>query len=151
MKRIFLYLIMSLLTFTTYAQYVDLGLPSGTKWKSQNEPGGFYKYNEAVERFGNKLPTKKQFEELKSYCTWEWTGKGYKVTGFNGNYITLPANGSMDMVGEVYYKENVGFYWSSTKDPMNSVAAYDLCFSSKQIDVSPSFYLFGQSVRLVQD
>ena len=136
------------MTFTTYAQYVDLGLPSGTKWKSQNEPG-FYKYEEAIEKFGNKLPTKNQLEELKNYCTWVWTGKGYEVTGPNGNYIYFPANGSRDFVGDVYDVGKNGFYWSSTKDPMNSVAAYDLCFSSKQIDVSPSFYLFGQSVRLV--
>ena len=138
------------MTFTAYAQYVDLGLPSGTKWKSQNEPG-FYKYEEAIEEFGSKLPTKKQLEELKNYCTWVWTGKGYEVTGPNGNYIYFPANGSRDFVGDVYDVGKNGFYWSSTKDPMNSVAAYDLCFSSKQIDVSPSFYLFGQSVRLVQD
>lgn len=150
MKRILLYLIMSFMTFTSYAQYVDLGLPSGTKWKKQNE-SGFYKYEEAVEKFGNKLPTKKQLEELKNYCTWVWTGKGYEVTGPNGNYIYFPANGSRDFVGDVYDVGKNGFYWSSTLDPNNSVAAYDLCFDSRQVGVSPSFYSFGQSVRLVQD
>ena len=29
--------------------YVDLGLPSGTKWKSDNE-SGFYDYDEAISR-----------------------------------------------------------------------------------------------------
>ena len=43
------------------AGYVDLGLPSGTKWKSTNEIGGnngFYTYDEAISAFGDKLPTK---------------------------------------------------------------------------------------------
>ena len=42
----------------TPAGYVDLGLPSGTLWKDKNEEGGFYTYDQAVSKFGNKLPTK---------------------------------------------------------------------------------------------
>ena len=61
-------------TETPDTDYVDLGLPSGTKWKSANETGGyngFYTFDEAVSTFGDKLPTKEQFEELKNNCTWE--------------------------------------------------------------------------------
>ena len=43
--------------------YTDLGLPSGTKWKNFNATG-FYTYDEAVSKFGNRLPTKEQWEEL---------------------------------------------------------------------------------------
>ena len=45
-------------------KYVDLGLPSGTCWRNSNEGGdnARYTYNEAVSRFGNKLPTKQQLE-----------------------------------------------------------------------------------------
>ena len=57
-------------------EYVDLGLPSGTKWKTSNETTGyarvFYSYDEAVSEFGNRLPTREQFEELRRYCSWEW-------------------------------------------------------------------------------
>ena len=48
--------------------YVDLGLPSGTLWRNSNEGGDYarYTYDEAISRFGNKLPTKQQLEELKA-------------------------------------------------------------------------------------
>ena len=36
--------------------YVDLGLPSGILWKANNE-SGFYDYDSAVNKYGNKLPT----------------------------------------------------------------------------------------------
>ena len=69
--------------------YTDLGLPSGTIWKNFNATG-FYTSDEAVSQFGNRLPTKKQWEELKAECQWSWNGSGYKVTGPNGNSIVLP-------------------------------------------------------------
>ncbi len=63
MKKICLLILAISFCFSSYTQYVDLGLPSGTKWKSVNEAGdenGFYTYDEAIKAFGNKLPTKKQ-------------------------------------------------------------------------------------------
>ena len=55
-------------------EYVDLGLPSGTKWKSANEVNAadtmydFYTYDEAVAAFEDALPTKGQVQELKDGC-----------------------------------------------------------------------------------
>ena len=49
--------------------YIDLGLPSGTKWKNSNE-NVFYDYDSALETFGNQLPTQEQFIELKDNCSW---------------------------------------------------------------------------------
>ena len=45
MKRFFSFFIMQFFVLIMCAQYVDLGLPSGTKWKTHNEPG-FYTFNE---------------------------------------------------------------------------------------------------------
>ena len=135
------------------AGYVDMGLPSGTKWKSTNETGGyngFYTYDEAVSAFGDKLPTKEQLEELKVYCTWEWqVNGGYKVTGQNGNSIVLPAAGFRDCNGDVYVVGFCGYYWSST--PYGSDYAWFLCFNSDKVDMSDYSRCEGQSVRLVQD
>ena len=66
--------------------YVDLGLPSGTLWKDQNEIAGLYTYEQAMEKFGNELPTKEQLEELQTSCRWTWTGSSYRVEGPNGNH-----------------------------------------------------------------
>lgn len=137
----------------TVAGYVDLGLPSGTKWNSANETGGyngFYTYDEAVNAFGDKLPTKEQFEELKENCTWVWQDNGgYKVTGQNGNSIVLPASGYRDCHGDVRGVETYGLYWSST--PYDSEDAWYLDFNSSGVNMDNGTRWTGQSVRLVQD
>ncbi|MBO7234186.1 MAG: hypothetical protein J6V13_04285 [Paludibacteraceae bacterium] len=131
---------------------VDLGLPSGTLWKNANEGGdnARYTYDEAVSRFGNKLPTVQQLEELKNECEWTWIGNGYKVTGPNGESITLPAAGSRSRRdGNVYDVGTYGNYWSST--PRGSDYARFLRFHSSEVgNHYHSYRSEGYSVRLVQ-
>ena len=129
---------------------VDLGLPSGTLWKNANEGGdnARYTYNEAVSRFGNKLPTKQQLEELKNKCTWTWTGNGYKVTGPSGESITLPAAGFHRCGGGVERVGTFGYYWSSTADDSDYV--WGLYFHSSGVSMGGDYRCHGRSVRLVQ-
>ena len=134
-------------------EFVDLGLPSGTKWKASNETGGyqnvFYTYDEAVSAFGDKLPTKEQFEELKNKCTWEWQSNGsYKVTGTNGKSIVLPAAGWRDCDGDVYSVGSEGNYWSSA--PYDPQYAWFLNFYSGDVVVDYAWRCGGCAVRLVQ-
>ena len=130
--------------------FVDLGLPSGTLWKNSNEGGDYtrYTYDEAVRKFGNKLPTKQQLEELKNKCTWTWTGSGYKVTGPNGESITLPAAGYRDCDGDVGLVGKGGYCWSSA--PYDSDYAWYLGFSSSDVNMFNVDRCTGLSVRLVQ-
>jgi hypothetical protein len=154
MKKICLLFFAVALCLSSYAQYVDLGLPSGTKWKSANETGGnngFYTYDEAIKAFGNKFPTKKQCKELIDKCKWEWQKdkKAYKVTGPNGNFIILPAAGFRLCDGYVDGVGDGGDYWSSTLG--GSDYAWSLYFGSDGVSVGDGGYLcHGQSVRLVQ-
>lgn len=127
-------------------EYVDLGLPSGTRWKEVNEDG-YYDYDKAVSKFGNKLPTKQQLEELINKCTWTWTGSGYKVIGPNGNSIYLPAVG-FRCGSNVCCAQDSGYYWSST--PYNSIIAWFLGFDSGVHHMEPVNRSGGLSVRLVQ-
>ncbi|MEE1184402.1 MAG: hypothetical protein UHZ06_07990 [Paludibacteraceae bacterium] len=129
---------------------VDLGLPSGTLWYAKNEGGDYarYTYDEAVSKFGNKLPTKEQLEELKNQCTWTWTGSGYKVVGPNGNSIYLPAAGYRNCNGNVDRVGSYGYYWSSTPD--GSDYAYGLSFDSDGV-YRYSTSCYGLFVRLVQN
>ena len=133
--------------------YVDLGLPSVTLWKNANEGGDYarYTYDEAVRRFGNKLPTEQQLEELESNCKWTRTGNGYKVTGPNGNSIVLPAAGCRNCNGEVRGVGTIGEYWSSST-PYSSGDVWALRFDSQlnKVYMNRSNRCLGQSVRLVQ-
>ena len=139
----------------TLGTYVDLGLSSGTKWKTLNEKNDadaeydFFTYDEAVSRFGNRLPTIEQWKELKSECQWSWTGSGYKVTAPNGNSISLPAAGCRDFYGRVYGRGSSGGYWSST--PNGSDGAWYLRFHSGSVNDGNDSRGYGRSVRLVQD
>lgn len=138
------------------AGYTDLGLPSGTIWKNFNVMG-YYTYDEAVSQFGNRLPTKEQWEELKAECQWSWTGSGYKVTGPNGNSITLPVAGFRRCNGEEVGEGTYGDYWTSTSSPRGSEYAWELGINAYRA-YSDRVYLTdvnrrccGYSVRLVQN
>ena len=101
--------------------YVDLGLPSGTLWKQNNETKT-YSYYYAIKYFDGFLPTSGQFQELINYCVWEWTANGCKVTGKNGESIFLSADFTSEQVGVP------ARYWSSTKDPTQNDCCFGLLF-----------------------
>ncbi len=133
--------------------YTDLGLPSGTKWKNFNATG-FYTYDEAVSQFGDRLPTKEQWDKLIVECLWSWNGSGYKVIGPNGNFIELSALGYCGCGGGVYNEGSYGSYWSSI--PEDSDYAWNLDFGSGGVYMNyGSCYngsrCYGHAVRLVQD
>ena len=127
--------------------YVNLGLPSGTLWKEKNE-NEFYSYEEAIQKFKNQLPTKAQWEELRKHCQWKWMGNGYRVTGPNGNSITLPAMGYVNMLEDTVDGEGeFGYYSTSTK--LNQYAASGLYFENNRIEFTEIDVEQPQSVRLV--
>lgn len=133
--------------------YVNLGLPSGTKWRASNETNSnsgneFFTHDEAVAKFGSNLPTKKQFEELQNSCKWKWKGSSYKVTGPNGSYIILPASGYRYCGGDVYGVNSYGYYWSSSLGASDD--AWSLLFTSSSVYMGSYDRCDARSVRLVQ-
>ena len=105
-------------------QYIDIGQDiSGTK------------YDAAHVNLGNgwRMPTIKEFKELRDNCIWEWVqisgSNGYKITGPNGKYIFLPAGGyRIRMLAQ----ENTFLqYWTSTVDSTFDV--YELSGNSSLI------------------
>lgn len=163
MKKVLFLCLICLLTMSACQQstpeYVDLGLPSGTLWKFQNERSMYYTYDEAINEFGDKLPTREQYAELLTYCTWEWTEdeRGCIVKGKNGNTVYFPAAGFRETNGDIMFINRSGRYWSSTS---NTESVWHLRFENLGLNSywqeSISKYdrsLWGQnglSVRLVK-
>lgn len=148
-------------------EYVDLGLPSGLKWATcnvgANKPedyGGYYSWGNSKysvkKEWGEswKLPSKQDFQELISECTWEWTSQnsvnGYKVIGTNGNSIFLPAAG-FRCGSSLYNAGSYGYYWGSTPYEGDGSYAYNLFFYSGGHGMDYSNRDYGQSVRPVTE
>lgn len=140
--------------------YVDLGLPSGTKWATCNVgafiPSGsgdvstWTDVDAVMKEWGGdwRLPTENDFEELldEDNCTWAWTTigfrKGYKVTSRkNGNSIFLPV---FDNDSDTFEQ---GLYWSSTRSGRN--LADGLYFHSYIKYVHSYYYSSELAVRPV--
>ena len=130
------------------ATWVDIGLPSGTLWKSKNEPG-LYGYYDATNRFGKGyLPTEEQWQELSTICQWLWMGRGYKVTGPNGKSIYLPAKGWFSSNGTTDGVDEYGLYMSAENNKPGYVGR--LYFHMNGRWLGSSEISTGMSVRLVR-
>ena len=127
--------------------YVDLGLPSGTLWKSSAE-NGFYDYDSAIKQFGNKIPSYEQFVELKDMCSWEWNGSGYTVSGRNGNSIYLKAAGWRDSKGKITLVGTDGGFWTSKTSGYDD--AWYLNFTTSKVRMLSYHRNSGLSVLLVK-
>ncbi|MCR4910490.1 MAG: Ig-like domain-containing protein [Bacteroidales bacterium] len=191
----------------TDEEAVDLGLPSGLKWRSMNvgaskpeDYGNYYAWAEtspkssysssnykypstsysdgitiykkydttpggdgktvleaeddaATANLGNgwRMPTFKEFKELRENCTWTWKTQngvnGALVTGPNGKSIFLPAAGWYDkttLTGKTTY----GSYWTATGDG-GTANAVD--FANGYLDKALVPRCEGRSVRPVKD
>lgn len=132
-------------------EYVDMGLPSGTLWASENEEG-YFTFDEAVEKFGDNLPARWQFCELIDNCECVFdSGKKALIckSRLNGNTIEFPALGfrSPDPV-TMFNIGDSGYYWSGSPGPSN-YSAWSFCFNyySSADPADYSMRLCGQSVR----
>lgn len=130
--------------------FIDLGLPSGIKWRALNEDCGLITYDDAVERFGKQLPTLKQYKELYEKCEWkELKEGGYKVIGPNGNFILFPLTGFINCTGEFRGEKEFGDYWTATaKDDSE---AYRVVFNSKAgVKLVPHTRCYQRAIRLIE-
>lgn len=145
---------MCFITLTIHAQdikgmlYVDLGLPSGTLWGLFNENNDLFSYDDAKAKYGQQLPSRKQWEELREKCIWQWKGDGYKVTGPNNRSIYIPAKGWCNCYGnkgEVLIGSH-GAYWTSS---FYKNRAWGFSFDSSICGIGSDHRCSKRSVRLI--
>lgn len=104
---------------------------------------------------GWRMPTKEEFEELISNCTWKWIKVegvgGYAVysrkTGFENKSIFLPAAGYFQKKS-VQNKGSRGCYWSASMGTHSYSACY-LGFNSSLTRTYNEDRYIGRSVRPV--
>jgi hypothetical protein len=148
--------------------YVDLGLPSGTKWATCNvgaskpwEYGGYYAWGEtepkenydssaykcsseddaAHANWGGKwrMPTRAQQEELLKECYWVWT-KSYNNSNVKG-YIVYKAKNSDDKGKKISKKNETPSSSYSLSDAHIFLPAAVFCFSGDgRYDGSYGYY-----------
>ncbi len=135
---------------STYAYYKD-----GDYQNLGDDIAGTDDYDVAHVKWGGSwvMPSRKQQDELRENCTYEWTTvngvKGGKFTSKkNGASIFLPAAGNR-WGGGLYYAGSYGGYWSSTQDPSLSDNAYYLGFHSSNADWYNYYRYGGHTVRPV--
>lgn len=130
-------------------QFIDLGLPSGTLWAAENEEG-YFTFNEAVDKFGNSMPTKEQFEELIEHTDkyWDLQKKGILfVSKHNETKMFMPAFGFKYNQRDVWNYYKGGYYLCNTGDknnPQDFHIGYNGLFF-----LNLEYLYFAFSVRLV--
>lgn len=145
MKKIFFVSLLLLASIAISAKpvpsgYVDLGLPSGTLWKVQDEPG-YFLFRKAENRFGEKLPTASQFEELLYNCSWKLMETGYRVTGPNDQQLFFPFHGYMNCDEMLEGEGRLSYFW------LQSGHVFKMTSSYKSVSSEP--YCLSTSIRLV--
>lgn len=102
-----------------------------------------------------RMPTRAEWKELISGCTWKWTtlnGKnGYKVTSNkdSSKYIFLPAAGRRKQ-SELSESGDYGYYWNSVIDGSNPAATFGLYLRSADAGFCLSGRCEGYPVRPVR-
>jgi uncharacterized protein YjdB len=114
-----------------------------------------YEDDYAQAKYGGlaRIPTRKEWEELKKNCSWTWTSQsginGYLVSSnINGNSIFLPAAGSIEYSNTEV--NSVGYYWASNLEHDETYA------TTWELRSDKAWYSYrerykGLTVRAVED
>ena len=141
-------------------EYVDLGLPSGTLWSTDYEKSDgnclYLPYEKAAYM---KLPTKEQWEELKTLCKWEYVIDNFYIyfrcrcVAPNGKVLTFERTGRRRTAGVVNAQET--FFWIEDDTNLNEKNTIHM-FNSKNdskcgaCELSKTFSGYHLPVRLVR-
>ena len=144
----------------TAAEYVDLGLPSGTLWaadyvKSDDGSRAYIPYGQAEPL---NIPTKEQWLELKESCKFGVVRDGDRLAklifkGPNGNILSFETTGYIDVSDK--FGPNSIYFWIKSEYEEGSlereaVIIYDYAHIRGLENISQKFVGFGLPVRLVK-
>lgn len=137
-------------------EFVDLGLPSGTKWaKKFEQDGDEVRYLPYCDASTLSLPTEEQWNELLSFCRWKFTyvndySRKYDCIGPNGKVITFKSYGFYKVDGIIEQEERIYFWLKDPSDEPDKKLVYMFYDRGQIKTISKSFMGFKYPVRLVQ-
>lgn len=143
-------------------EYIDLGLPSRTLWSTDYEKlDGDYLYLPYEKAEYLKIPTKEQWEELKTSCKWEYDIDNLydfircRCVGPNGQILKFERTGRIITEGNV--DEWEAFFWIEDDSDLNEKNSIHMFNYGKKIDkeigrceLSKNFSGYKLPVRLVR-
>ena len=143
-------------------EYIDLGLPSRTLWSTDYEKlDGKYLYLPYEKAEYLKIPTKEQWEELKTSCKWEYDIDNYydficcRCVGPNGQILKFERTGRIITEGNV--DEWEAFFWIEDDSDLNEKNSIHMFNYGKKLnkeigrcELSKNFSGYKLPVRLVR-
>ena len=143
-------------------EYIDLGLPSRTLWSTDYEKlDREYLYLPYEKAEYLKIPTKEQWEELKTSCKWEYNIDNChdfircRCVGPNGQILKFERTGRIITEGKVDHWE--AFFWIEDDSDLNEKNSIHMFNYGKEIDkeigkcdLSKNFSGYKLPVRLVR-
>ena len=143
-------------------EYIDLGLPSRTLWSTDYEKlDREYLYLPYEKAEYLKIPTKEQWEELKTSCKWEYNIDNChdfircRCVGPNGQILKFERTGRIITEGNVDNWE--AFFWIEDDSDLNEKNSIHMFNYGKKIDkeigrceLSKNFSGYKLPVRLVR-
>ena len=133
----------SLTKYCTKKDYGNKGFTDGvTQLQGTDDPmsmkyGCFY-----------SIPTKADWEELMTNCTWKRMGNYAMAIGKNGEHIYLPMGGCRQDF-DLYDAGKDGYYWSSTLDEYSPDDAWFAHFNFGAHDQYDYYRCHGRNIRPV--
>lgn len=138
------------------AEFVDLGLPSGTLWASDylKDTEGKVRYLPYMEAKEHSLPSIEQWKELEKYC--QWIGRYDKHTidcvGPNGKVISFLFTGYFSSTKKE--EKQFVYLWLLSKDGDKKNSVYIDYDENKpgdpSLNLEKSFCGFKLPIRLVR-
>ena len=143
-------------------EYIDLGLPSRTLWSTDYEKlDGKYLYLPYEKAEYLKIPTKEQWEELKTSCKWEYNIDNCydfircRCVGPNGQILKFERTGRIITEGKV--DEWEAFFWIEDDSDLNEKNSIHMFNYGKELnkengwcELSKNFSGYKLPVRLVR-
>ena len=137
---------MTIIKYCSYPSYGDNSFSDGETILHYSDDVAYLKYK-------MRIPTKAEWEELITYCTWMWSSlngvTGYKVKsnvpGYTNKWIFIPASGYY-LMGELHVSKEMGYYWSSVIGSVPDYAS-TLGFTMSKVHMENSLRIYGCAIR----